>query len=350
VSYNFANPWGHVVDAWGQNFIADASGGANYYGTAFSGDVDYPNKHGGLKQFLTKQWRPTAGCELVSSRNFPDEAQGNYLLNNCIGFQGVLQYKLKDEGAGFHADPVEPLLQSSDLNFRPVDIAFGPDGALYVCDWFNPLVGHMQHSIRDPNRDKTHGRIWRVRYTKRPLLEPTKIDGQPIAALLRALETVPEERTQYRIRRELRDRETSEVMSELDKWLASHDKKSAAYPHLALEALWMHQQHDVVDEALLKQVLASSDYRARAAATRVLCYWRDRVNEPLELLRQLVNDEQPRVRLEAVRALSFFTTDADKAIEVAVESLIHPQDDYLKYTFNETMKTLEGRSKTTGGQ
>src|SRR5207247_1904569 len=80
VSYGFANPWGQIFDTWGQNFVADASGGANYYGTAFSGDVDYPNKHANLKQFLTKQWRPTCGCELVSSRNFPPEAQGNFLL------------------------------------------------------------------------------------------------------------------------------------------------------------------------------------------------------------------------------------------------------------------------------
>ena len=42
VSYGFANPWGHYIDRWGQNFVADASGGANYYGTAFSGQVVYP--------------------------------------------------------------------------------------------------------------------------------------------------------------------------------------------------------------------------------------------------------------------------------------------------------------------
>ena len=177
VSYGFANPWGHYFDRWGQNFVADASGGANYFGTAFSGQVDYPHKHGGMKQFLKKQWRPTSGCELVSSRHFPDDAQGNYLLNNCIGFQGTLHYKMRDEDSGFAAEPVEPLLQSTDPNFRPVDFKFGPDGALYVVDWFNPLIGHMQHSIRDPNRDNTHGRIWRITYKNRPLAKPPKIAG-----------------------------------------------------------------------------------------------------------------------------------------------------------------------------
>ena len=143
----------------------------------FSGQVDHPQQARRLKQFLVKQWRPTAGCELVSSRNFPEDVQGNYLLNNCIGFQGVLKYKKHDDGSGFAADPIEPLLQSSDPNVRPTDIEFGPDGALYICDWFNPLVGHMQHSIRDPNRDHTHGRIWRITYKNRPLAKPPQIAG-----------------------------------------------------------------------------------------------------------------------------------------------------------------------------
>lgn len=345
VSYGFANPWGHVFDRWGQNFVADASGGANYYGTAFSGQVDYPRKHGRLKQFLVKQWRPTAGCEIVASRNFPDEVQGDFLLNNCIGFQGVLQYRMKDEGSGFFAEPVEPLLQSSDLNFRPVDLQFGPDGALYVIDWFNPLIGHMQHSLRDPNRDKNHGRIWRIWYEGNPLVKPAKIAGEPIAKLLDLLK-VYEDRTRFRVRRELRLRDTDQVMAKLDKWIAGLDKKDKEYQHHLLEALWVHQHHDVVDEALLKRLLRSGDYRARAAATRVLCYWRDRVEKPLDLLRTQVNDEHPRVRLEAVRALSFF--DSDEALAVAVESLISPQDDYLKYTLNETIVTLENRIKAKG--
>ncbi|HEY2415458.1 MAG TPA: PVC-type heme-binding CxxCH protein [Pirellulaceae bacterium] len=361
VSYGFANPWGQIFDTWGQNFVADASGGANYYGTAFSGDVDYPHKHANLKHFLTKQWRPTCGCELISSRNFPPEVQGNFLLNNCIGFQGTLQYKLHDDslvghasslpkdgktpsiGSGFHADPIDPLIQSSDPSYRPVDIEFAPDGSLYLADWYNPLVGHMQHSIRDPNRDHSHGRIWRVTYKNRPLVKPAKIDGQPIAALLDLLRTEPEERTHYRVRTELWNRPTADVIGETAKWLAGLAKNDPNYEHHKLEALWLHQAHDTINEPLLKELLRSTDFRARAASTRVLGYWRDRVAKPLDLLREQVSDDHPRVRLEAIRALSFF--GSQDAIDVAVESLVFDQDDYLKYTFNETMKTLERRVK-----
>ncbi|MCG6155532.1 PVC-type heme-binding CxxCH protein [Rubinisphaera margarita] len=343
ISYNFANPWGHTFDEWGQNFVADASPGANYFGAAFSGQVDYPDKHGRLKQFLVKQWRPTCGCEFVSSRNFPKEMQGDYLLNNCIGFQGTLEYRMKDEGSGFHADPVEPLLQSSDRNFRPVDLQFGPDGALYVLDWFNPLVGHMQHSVRDPNRDSQHGRVWRIRHKSKPLVTPMVVSGKPVPELLENLDTY-EQRDRYRIRRELRNHKTEEVIAHVNNWLKGLDPNAESFARLQLEGLWIHQQHDVVDESLLKQVLQSKDPRARAAATRVLSYWRDRVENPLALLEASVNDEHPRVRLEAVRALSYFHgDDILPALELAAESLIHEQDDYLEYTLNETMGTLDKR-------
>ncbi len=345
VSYGFANPWGHYIDRWGQNFVADASGGANYYGTAFSGQVVYPQKHGGMKQFFPMQWRPTCGCELVYNRHFPDDTQGDYLLNNDIGFQGILRYRVKEDGSGFAGTPVEPLLKSSDPNFRPVALQFGPDGALYVVDWFNPLVGHMQHSLRDPNRDHTRGRIWRITYPKRALLEQPKIAGASVPELLDLLK-VYEDRVRYRARRELRERPEQDVLKALETWVAGLDKSNPEYWRHVLEALWLHQSLDQVDEKLLRQVLTCPEPRARAAATRVLCYWRDRTHEPLELLRKQVNDEHPRVRLEAVRALSFFEgPTAAKAQEIALESLLHPQDDYLEYTFNETTKTLDRRAK-----
>jgi len=47
-------------------------------------------------------------------------------------------------------------------NFRPVDLKIGPDGAIYFIDWQNPIIGHMQHNLRDPSRDHTHGRVYRV--------------------------------------------------------------------------------------------------------------------------------------------------------------------------------------------
>lgn len=360
VHYNFANPWGIYFDRWGQGFVADASGGANYYGTAFSGKAPqftgqpdfgpFLFKHRDkMEQFFPMRIRPTCGCELVSSRQFPAEAQGNYLLNNVIGFQGVLQHTVAEKDSGFVGKEIEPLLSSSDRSFRPTALKFGPDGALYVVDWHNPLIGHLQHSIRDPNRDHSHGRVWRVTYADRPLVKPPKIAGEPIAKLLELLRTY-EDRTRYNARRELRDRPAKDVIAALDKWLAGLDVKADDYEHLVLEGLWVKQHLDVVDAALLKKVLRSPDYHARAAATNVLGYWRDRVPDALGLLKVQIADEHPRVRLEAVRACSFF--EERQAAEIALAALNSPTDYYITYTLKQTMRALEPfwKSAITAGQ
>ncbi len=348
VSYNFANPWGHVFDAWGQDFVADASGGNNYFAAAFSGRAPqftgqpdfgpfkFKNRSR-LENFIVMRVRPTSGCEIVSSRHFPPAAQGNFLLNNVIGFQGILQHKMEDEGSGFLGTEIEPLLFSSDRNFRPVDLQFGPDGALYVVDWFNPLIGHMQHNLRDPNRDKTHGRVWRITYPSRPLVTPPRIDGEPLEVLLELLKNY-EDRTRYRARLELRKHDSKDVVEGVKNWIDRLDPQDKAYEHHLLEGLWVHQHHNAVDLPLLERVLRSPDYKAAAAATRVLGFWRNQVEGALEKLRIQANHEHPRVRLEAVRALSFFE-DA-RAAEAALQVLKHPMDYYLTYTLGETIETL----------
>jgi len=106
-----------------------------------------------------------------------------------------------------------------------------------------------------------------------------------------------------------------------------------------MEALWVHQWHNRVNEKLLARMLRSSEPWARAASTRVLCYWRDRVSNPLALLKTQATDAHPAVRLEAVRAASFFKTQ--EAAEVALASLNQPQDRFLKYTLDQTMNTLK---------
>jgi len=90
-------------------------------------------------------------------------------------------------------------------------------------------------------------------------------------------------------------------------------------------------------------MLRSPDFHARAAATRVLCAWRDQVKDPLALLKVQVNDDQPRVRLEAIRACSFFKSA--QAADVALESLNKPSDYYLKYALDSTMRTLDKYNK-----
>jgi hypothetical protein len=200
------------------------------------------------------------------------------------------------------------LLSTSDPNFRPTAVDVGLDGAIYVADWQNPIIGHMQHHLRDPNRDHLHGRIYRITYEGRPLLKQPPIDGQPVAALLELLKS-PEDGVRTLAKIELGKHEISEVIPAVDRWMKTLSSGDADYQHEMAEALWVHQWMNDVDLNLLGQQLHSPDFHARAAAVRVLCYWRDRVPDALPLLSEMIPDS-PRVRLEAIRALSFFDDPA----------------------------------------
>jgi glucose/arabinose dehydrogenase len=339
VPFNFPNPHGHVFDAWGRDIIFDATGGQPYYGPSFSTKKYYPDAETkGAPKPGSVRTRPVGGAEILSSRHFPEEMQGHVIVLNTIGFRGLLNYRLSEDGAGLKWAEAEPILQSADENFRPVDAEVGPDGALYVADWHNPIIGHMQHNLRDTSRDRDHGRIYRVTAVGRPLLQPASIAGQPIARLLDLLKE-PEDRVRYRAKIELSARDAKDVLAALQVWMNGLDPKDPKYEHHMMEALWVHQWNNRVNETLLKRMLRSSDPWARAAATRVLCYWRDRVANPLALLKVQATDEHPGVRLEAVRAASFF--QSSDAAAVALESLNHPQDRFLEYTLDQTMKTLK---------
>jgi glucose/arabinose dehydrogenase len=343
VAYGFANPHGRVFDYWGNDLITDATGNETFFGPAFSGHLDSPAKHGKLEQFWKRPMRPCPGTGILSSRHFPEAFQGNFLNLNVIGFQGIYRVKVTEEGSGLKGQTLEDLVKSDDPNFRPSAVSVAPDGSLYFLDWHKPLIGHMQHHIRDPNRDKTHGRIYRITYEGRPLLKPVKIDGQSIAALLDALKE-PEDDVRTRAKIELGKHDSAEVLAAVKNWVAQLDQTDKAYEHHLMEALWVHQWHNVVNDDLLKRMLRSPDYHARAAATRVLCYWRDRVHDPLALLKVQVKDQHPRVRLEAVRACSFFPSS--QAAEVALEVLDKEADPekpdyYIKYCLDETMKALD---------
>jgi len=343
VPYGFANPHGRVFDYWGNDIITDATGNENFFGPAFSGHLDYPAKHPKLNTFWKQPSRPCPGTGIISSRHFPGEFQGDFLNCNVIGFQGIFRAKVIEDGSGLKGESIEDLVKSDDPNFRPSGVGVAPDGSIYFLDWAKPLIGHMQHHIRDPNRDKSHGRIYRITYPGRPLLKPVKIDGQPIEKLLELLKT-PENDVRTRAKIELGKHDSAKVVAAVKNWITTLDATDKDLQHHLMEALWVHQWHNVVNEELLRRLLRSPDHHARAAATRVLCYWRDRVGDPLGLLEAQAKDEHPRVRLEAVRACSFFKSS--RAAEVALAALEKEQnpdkpDYYIKYCLDQTMKALD---------
>lgn len=338
VSFGFANPHGHIFDRWGRDIVIDGTGANPYDAALFSGRVEFPNKHSRPPSAWSPPSRPCPGMEVMSSKHFPESMQGNILVPNVIGFHGIFQIKPSDDGASVQGVRVDDILSSTDPNFRPSDVKIGPDGGIYFIDWHNPIIGHMQHNLRDPSRDREHGRVYRVSMKNKPLSKSPVIADEPLDKVLKVLEH-PEDRVRYRARIELAGRPTKDVVAAAAKWIDGLDSKSEDYEHHLLEALWLHQSHNSLNKDLLEKVLTAKDPRARAAATRVVGYWRDKLPDAIDLLRRSAGDENPRVRLEAVRAASFFKEA--EALEVVLIAQDRPTDRYIDFVKGETMKTLQ---------
>lgn len=341
------NPWGIAFDEWGQDFFLHTSGPKVNWMMPSSLKPIYGVFSPLTEELIEKEHRvrPTSGMEFISSRHFPDEVQGDMLLANSIGFLGLKQHQMMEDGTGYKTKHRQDLITSTDPNFRPVEMEFAPDGSLYVVDWHNVLIGHMQHNARDPLRDHVHGRIYRITYPSKPLVEPAVIDKASIEQLLDNLK-LPEYRTRYRTRRALRGRNVEEVLAALKKWVKNLNTSDPNYDHNRLEALWVSWGVNKVDAELVTELSKSKDHRVRAAVIRVVRYMEHQLENSQELLKIAAADTHGRVRLEAITAASWLPkTEGMEILEIAKK---HPLDEWMEdsFYFAETRLTDNFLEKT----
>ena len=329
------NPHGDVFDRWGYQFANDGTSGTGGYVSIGKG------QRPGGRQWFKKEWRPVAATGILSSSHFPEKYQNNFLICNTIGFLGVLNYEVQYNGAQISAERTNDIIQSTDPNFRPTDLEIGGDGALYVADWQNTLIGHMQHNMRDPNRDHTHGRIYRVTAKDRPLLKPVKMKGKPLGEVLENLFS-KQNNVRYRVRLELSGRDSDDVLAavssfsgKLDPANASADRDEA---QALLECLWIHEEHRVPNLGLVEKTYQATEPRVRAASIRSLGHWAkvisaDDSKRANGLLSLAAQDESALVRAEAAKAaIEFEGLEAAEVIfEVANRETDPELDDVLSF-------------------
>ncbi len=323
-TYHSTNPWGVTFDDWGQHIASHP-----IYASAFhSLDPPYPQQH--PKPDGLRAYSGTCGQEFVDFATFPDEMQGNFIKVRYKPTNRVEIHKWKETEFGYDEEYVSDLIFSSNLSFIPVDIRYGPRGAMYVCDWYNPIKGHAQYSLRDERRDRHSGRIWRITTKEKTLQDPPKIADAPIADLLDILKR-PEYRYRYWAKRELRERNAGEIEAALDKWVASLDKTDKRFRHHQMEAIWMYRNVNAVRPKLLRSVLRSDNHLARAAATTQLRYWHSDMRDAIDWLRKSANDSNSIVRMEAAIAASYFGTQ--EALDAMLDIGRYPRKGHLAYTF-----------------
>ena len=333
----WVNPWGHQFDDFGQSFVTDGAGGDGIsYGLPGASYGSAPNARRILTSVSPGSYPKFCSLEILRSQQFPADWQGD-LITCDFRAHRIVRFKLAEQGAGYITQEMPDVLRSSADTFRPIDLKMGPDGALYVADWSNPIIQHGEVDFRDPRRDKEHGRIWRITAKGRPLLTKTDLTKLKNPALLEALLS-PNSYDREKAKRVLVERGAKSVNPDLPAWTRKHAEEPAR-----LQALWLREAlnaspGDAATRRLITDLLHATDGRIRAAAVRALANSLDTFSNATDLIAPLVADTHPRVRLEAVRALG--RIPSARAAELALTVLDQPMDRFLDYALWLTINDL----------
>ena len=342
------NPWGFVFMDSGE--ALELAGNNSVIIFPAPGMVMHPKSAQPANLWTTGRGRKMSGGEIVGTTHFPDAWQGRLIVAGYLN-NGVWTMRIHEDGSGFRLEETEPLVTSTSSSFRPVDARFGPDGALYLCDWYNPIIGHYQASFRHPDRDKKHGRIWRITAQGRPLTPKPALATATIADLGDALLSADRWTRRFATRL-LAERPKAEVAARLAglRFDQPDDARQAADPSgkseerrevAALERLNVLRNHDALTWEEIARASQSPAPTLRAAAARALQFRA----LPLPhadvdaLLRTLAADPHPRVRLHAVVASTYLDTPA--AVEIPLIATDQPTDGFLDFAIEQAVFSLK---------
>ncbi len=351
VARGFVNPWGVHFDRYGQMFATDGAygDGINYAfpGSVFVTAVGAKRLVAGLNPGSPKH----CSLEILSGTHWPESIRGSMVTNDFRAHR-VCRFKVSEDKSGYESIQQPELIKTPHVAFRPIDAKQGLDGALYIADWYNPIIQHGEVDFRDPRRDRTHGRIWRLTHRDQSATDNADITtADPIE---KNFERLADDADLVRlfagqaIRRQVGQSTTA--AEKLDAFVS----KVAADPQRGLEQLellWVLEGMGRFDGRLQSALAESPDGRLRAALAHhyanQIRWVRDEQYGSLEesqtgqwvaIGQRFANDPHPRARLEGVRMLAELPSTASAA--AACDALQHPMDRFLDFALWQTLRDL----------
>jgi putative heme-binding domain-containing protein len=304
-SKGLVNAWGQQEDLAGQTFLTSGADSSGVH-WAFPG-ATFPPSEGARRlvgSISPGSYPKFSGLELVNSPLFGADWQGNAITCDFRAHR-IVRFGFNDfstEAAaksGYVTKELPDVVRTSDVSFRPITPKMGPDGALYVADWTNPIINHGEVDFRDARRDKLHGRIWRILPETAKPLAWQPVLGKPTAELLANLLS-PNRWTFEQSRRELAKVPVAELQAALAGWA----KDDVTRRHAA----WLLSGR-TADTAHLAELLKSNDPASLHVGLRELGKSLGARNATdISLIVPFLSHANPRVQLEAHRALARIRT------------------------------------------
>ena len=237
-----------------------------------------------------------------ASGSFPEEYKNVAFLANPITSSVNAVRIVRNPDGTVTAKHLPDLLTSEDDWFRPVNMEFGPDGSLYIADWYNKIISHNELPTTHPDRDKSHGRIWRIRHVSqkpRVILDFNQVKTEELVNYLKS-PSLWEKRAAWH---QISDRPISETkglaMSLMA--LASNESQDEV---TRIHALWSLEGIKHYDATLLSFLLKSPLHDLRREAVRSLASFSLNPAQMASSVKELMEDKNPAVRSQVLRTLS----------------------------------------------
>jgi putative heme-binding domain-containing protein len=302
------NPFGLSFDQLGNLYSADCHSQPIYQLLRGAYYPSFGKPHDGLgfgPEMTNNYTRSTAVCGIAyyAANNFPPAYRDTVFVGDVVTNE-VVQFRITWHGSSPWAT-VHDFLRSSDPWFRPVSIQLGPDGALYVADFYNRIIGHYEVPLPHPGRDRERGRIWRIVYigkgAKGTPAPRTDWTAATVAELVKDLGH-PNMAVRFKATNQLVFRGgkagTTAVREALD-----FGKQDAASVARRAHGLWVLERGGGLDGATLGKAAKDEAALVRVHAQRVLSERGDWGEKEYGLARAALKDKNPHVRRAAADAL-----------------------------------------------
>jgi len=337
VTFGQVNPFGLAYDRYGYIYSTD-SHSSPLYQLISGGDYPHFGKvpimgFGPDMKSLTTEATALCGIAHYGDVKFPKEFQGNFFIGDVVNSR-VHRYSYTWNGSSPIGKSETDMVKSEDPWFRPVNIKLGPDGALYIADFYNAIIGHYEVPLNHPKRDKHRGRIWRITY-KGDKNEKVDISQANVNQLLAALD-LDNLTTRMTATDQLTDRIGQSAVDALQATL----KDPATSPQKFIHAQWaLHRLNGLSDDQL-KASIVNKDPLIRLHSLRALA---EKNADPvfIESITASLKDTDAHVQRAAVELLPKYPNLASVEWALTVLKDAKPDfDTHLIYTARLALRNM----------
>lgn len=282
---------------------------------------------------LEREATALAGIAYYADVKFPEEYRSNFYIGDAVASR-VYRNSFSFKGSSPVGKLEEEFVLSEDPWFRPVDVKLGPDGALYIADFYNSIIGHYEVPLNHPKRDKIRGRIWRITY-KGEHNDLKDLTAAPVAELVSALDA---DNLVMRMAAadQLADRIGKPAIEPITQLIHDKEVSNRAYIH----GLWVLHRLNALSDDLITKSSAHTDPLIRLHSMRILAE-----REPLDesffsLTTKSLEDKDPHVKRAATELLAKFPTMASLKLTLTERGDVPEHDTHQLYTTRLVMRNL----------